>query len=75
MGPRAAHAGRGLVCPLLVLWAPPLTYPTRIHFTPFLSSPTIVPSIKTLLALLARAGLALGWLTLGSRWAGAGLAR
>ena len=22
MGPRAAHAGRGLVCPLLVLWAP-----------------------------------------------------
>jgi len=74
MGPCAAHAGRGLVCPLLVLWAPPLTYPTRIHFTPFLS-PTMVLSLRTSLALLARAGLALGWLTLGSRWAGAGLAR
>ena len=46
-----------------------------IHFTPFPSSPTIAPSIRTSLALLARAGLALGWLTLGSRWAGAGLAR
>ena len=50
MGPRAAHAGPGLVCPLPVFWAPPLTYPTRVHFAPFPPSPTIAPSIRTSLA-------------------------
>ena len=59
MGPCAAHAGRGLVCPLLVLWAPPLTpHPTRTHFAPFLP-PTTAPPIRR-----SRC-----WLALGSRWA------
>ena len=68
MGPCAAHAGRGLVCPLLVLWAPPLTYPTRIHFTPFLP-PTTAPPIRR-----SRCWLALGSRWARSRWARAGLA-